>query len=316
MYWASFLLMVIIYTVDHLDATIDSAKKVAEVPTLSVYDVKSSELDSFSHFVECSSPLLTKIGVVVVCTPKSWKLPSTSMSDDHAGTIRSQWLLHLHPQFSYRTIFQKLCAAWSILMTGQNRLLHDSDAKITDIATLYPGEPLDVPTVVQHEDKTSNQWGIEKLNKGGTFSECPVMPEMNVPMMNIADPIHTFVIIRRMRNYRPIHTRSRDLQKSGSFVPLHIREFLKTSDWAYFQYGLPEWLLMKERCRFLSRKVFFSILGSLKAIKPHSCVTGLFNDAGLLSLPPQKPVMATSELVPKLPWQWNMLTVLRSIGFV
>lgn len=66
-------------------------------------------------------------------------------------------------------------------------------------------------TVVQDRSNTFAQWAIENVNKGGARCDVPKMPGMNVPMNTLADPILTFVIIRRMRTQLLSHTKSMNL---------------------------------------------------------------------------------------------------------
>lgn len=92
---------------------------VAEVPTLPVFDVSNAELDCFTHFIESLSPLLTKLGDVVIHPPISWKPPPTSVFHDDAVTISSQWFPH--------PTFASLLLLKTFLMRYQNKCLDVTD---------------------------------------------------------------------------------------------------------------------------------------------------------------------------------------------
>lgn len=89
-----FFAKLVFSTIDYLDATLDLAMDVADVPTLPVYGVKSAKMDSFPHFIESLNPLVKTSGAFFVRLLKPWKALLTSVNDDHAVTIRSQWLPH------------------------------------------------------------------------------------------------------------------------------------------------------------------------------------------------------------------------------
>lgn len=60
---------------------------VAEVPTLLVSNMNSGKMDSFPHFIDFLSTLLTIKRAAVIQWTDSGKL-ATSFSNDHAETIR------------------------------------------------------------------------------------------------------------------------------------------------------------------------------------------------------------------------------------
>lgn len=135
-------------------STSNTTPDLLEAPKLSVYDVSDTEMESSLHFTNSLTGMSTKYGAVVARPRRSWKPPPPSVSNDHAVTIRCQWLRY--SPFANRTAFQ------IFLLRYRKKWPIYSEMPTEKLRTLPRSLPVDslLTLIVVASHNTPRSWSI------------------------------------------------------------------------------------------------------------------------------------------------------------